>query len=88
MLLQVLYVLSEESVFCTTLVPTNSAIGVARPMAHGQAIIMTVIAMRKEDSVPIVGLQNKNVDTANSITNGTNILAILSTVFSISAFCD
>ena len=28
-----------------------------RPIAHGQAIIMTVIAMRKEDSAPIVGFQ-------------------------------
>ena len=87
MLLQVLDDLSIRiPCFAPTLVPTNKAIGVASPIAHGHAIIITVIAILREDSVPIVGRQNKNVVIAKIMTAGTNILAILSTVLSILPF--
>ena len=54
-------------------VPTSSAVGVARPSAHGQAMISTataaVNANVRSSPAPI---QNPSVATARPITTGTN----------------
>ena len=54
-------------------VPTSSAVGVARPRAHGQAMIRTATAAVKAVVAdPPVPSQKPSVPTARTITTGTN----------------
>ena len=54
-------------------VPTSSAVGVARPSAHGQAMISTATAAVKAAATPApVPSQNASVAAASAITIGTN----------------
>ena len=54
-------------------VPTSSAVGVARPSAHGQAMISTATAAVNAVVAPSPApIQNPNVPTARAMTRGTN----------------
>jgi len=60
-------------------VPTITAVGVARPMAHGQAITSTATALsRAAARLPVAIIQPANVRTAIPRTAGTNTAAIRS----------
>ncbi len=61
--------------------PTITLIGVARPSAHGQAMISTATALRMAKAIAGAGpqmLQTTNVTIAARITAGTNQPATLS----------
>ena len=54
-------------------VPTISAVGVARPSAHGQAMIRTATAAVNADAaLPPVASQTARVASESAITTGTN----------------
>ena len=54
-------------------VPTMSAVGVARPSAHGQAMISTATAAEKAvDADAPVASQPASVTAESAITTGTN----------------
>ena len=70
-------------------IPTISAVGVAKPIAHGQAIMSTatklISAIVNASSPPIVS-QTIKVIIEITITMGTNTAATLSANFCIGAF--
>ena len=54
-------------------VPTSSAVGVARPSAHGQAMISTATAaLNANVALSPAPIQKPSVATASTITTGTN----------------
>ena len=60
-------------------VPTSSAVGVARPSAHGQAMINTATAaVNAAGAVSPVPSQNPRVPIASTMTTGTNTAEIRS----------
>ena len=70
-------------------VPTIIAVGVAKPIAQGQAIIKTPIKFNKAKLKAGLGPKKyhiKNVIKAITTTTGTKILAILSANLCIGAF--
>jgi uncharacterized protein (TIGR02246 family) len=57
-------------------VPTSSAVGAARPSAHGQAMISTATAaLNAAPTAPSPPSQNPSVATARAMTMGTNTAA-------------
>ena len=69
--------------------PTISAVGVASPMAQGQAMTSTETADRiawGSDSVPPMSSQTRNVTALTATTAGTKTRAILSTTRCTGAF--
>lgn len=60
-------------------VPTSSAVGVARPSAHGQAMMSTATAaVNAACSPPPVSVHTANVPIASTTTTGTNTAEIRS----------
>ena len=54
-------------------VPTSSAVGVARPSAHGQAMMSTATAaLNEREASPVTTSHAANVASASTMTIGTN----------------
>ena len=72
--------------------PTINAVGVARPSAHGQAIISTATAAVNESATRSTSSPKKyhakKVSSANTITVGTKTLLTRSASFCTGAFVD
>ena len=68
-------------------VPTTMAVGVARPMAQGQAMTSTLVntLSTKESGSPAIS-QAIAASRATAITTGTNTPATLSAIFDMGAF--